>query len=206
MTTFDTTPEQATLGRRDAHTAVDCDVLVDGELRTTDRAGFAPRAAVRDGIHAHPDGGPGGAILATSAVPTLPAAWIQQVHDGSASTNRTPTATGAPPHSGPVLAVEGGAAVMDLTTAQVHLLTAMAAPAGARIVDRVVRVATRTHSIKDLYALRTAKLVRAARDGRGLRDRKRFEITDHGVAEARRRDLAHIGTPRTPVAEPERLR
>ncbi|GAA1889820.1 hypothetical protein GCM10009687_67980 [Asanoa iriomotensis] len=83
-------------------------------------------------------------------------------------------------------AEESSPAGLDLSTSQVDLLTAMAAFRWARIVDGVVRVGSGRHSMRDLYALRTAKLVRASRDGRGLRDRKRFEITDRGATQARR--------------------
>jgi hypothetical protein len=112
------------------------------------------------------------------------------------------TRVGAQGYSSPSTALVEAAcgeaeAAVGLTLAQFDLLIAMAAPACARIVGGVVRVASRIHSIRDLYTLRTAKLVRPCRDGRGLRERRRFEISDHGMAEARRRAITCAGTAPT---------
>ncbi|GIF75941.1 hypothetical protein [Asanoa siamensis] len=103
----------------------------------------------------------------------------------SPSTYRTPTVADQPPLGASATLTDAEVSVLDLSPAQVDLLTAMAV-LRARIVDRVVRVGDRRYSMHDLYTLRTAKLIRPCRDGRGLRDRKRFELTARGAAEAHR--------------------
>ncbi|GIF76213.1 hypothetical protein [Asanoa siamensis] len=95
---------------------------------------------------------------------------------------------------------DAGPAALNLSLAQAELLTAIDTHTHARIVDRIVRVGGRRYSMRDLYTLRTAKLIKPSRDGRGLRDRKRFEITERGAAEARHR-TAHIGHATSPPTE-----
>jgi protein-L-isoaspartate O-methyltransferase len=64
-------------------TTIEIDPVIARHARTClAHAGHQPHVVVGDGIQGHPEQAPYDAIIATCAVPAIPAAWIEQLRDG----------------------------------------------------------------------------------------------------------------------------
>lgn len=77
--------------------------------------------------------------------------------------------------------------MLILTDKQVELLLAMNAPVNTKVHEGIVWIQRRKYDIRDLYALRAARLALLAEVRTGARGATRFELTDNGIAEATRR-------------------